>query len=859
MTLAWGKFEDGLHHPLGHHCADVAACFEALAALPVFRDRLHRAAGRSLDQRDIARLSAIVFLHDTGKLHPGFQAKGWPAGTWRKCLHGHVQEGLAVLFERTLREFARAVAFDAMNAWDCGCVLRYASICHHGRPASQSPASAQRWERVPANGYDPLTAAHAMGKAVRRWFAPAFVEGGEPLPVAPAFQHLFCGLVVLADWLGSSRSVFAFEPAWRDDYLDAVARPRAREAVRGIGLDTRGWRAAMADAEDFTAVAPGRKPRPAQECVGRWPVDDPLIVLEAETGSGKTEAALWRFARLFAAGKVDGLYFAVPTRAAAKQLHGRVNEALRSLFGADAPEAALAVPGYIRAGEVTGQALPNFNVLWDDEPDAAVLLRRWAAENTKRCLAATVAVGAVDQAMLGSLEVKHAHLRAASLSRSLLVIDEVHASDRYMFEAQANLLQAHLAWGGYAMLMSATLGASARTRWLGGRGATTPDFAAAVAAPYPAVWGSNGQASAVTGDGTGSKGVRMELAPDWDVATAAALAADAARQGARVLVIRNTVADAVATLEAVRAGGDEALLWQVADGPALHHSRFAAEDRLLLDEKVQLALSGEAKKRPAGGVIVIGTQTLEQSLDICADHLITDLCPMDVLLQRIGRLHRHNLPRPRGFEQPCCTVLSPAEGLDGLAEPSFAKGLGAWKSRGGGLQGVYLNLPSCELTRRLVTEQPEWRIPDMNRWLVESATHDEAIQALCDEKGAAWEDYWKSLLGKGMAEQQAGRSVVLNIGQDMIDFDGRPRCFASDEEAVRTRLGAEGERITLPEGTCGPFGKPISVLTLPAHWRVRPENGKGVQPVGLQCGSGFSIFSGQIAYGREGVRLAEVF
>ena len=145
----------------------------------------------------------------------------------------------------------------------------------------------------------------------------------------------------------------------------------------------------------------------------------------------------------------------------------------------------LAVPGYMRAGVIDGQKLPHWRVLWDDDADADKIAARWAAEHSTRYLAAQVAVGTVDQAMLGALKVKHAHMRASSLSRSLLVIDEVHASDRFMTAIQKRLLGSHLAVGGYAMLMSATLGSAARTQWLGSPPTT---FHAAVAAPYPAVW-----------------------------------------------------------------------------------------------------------------------------------------------------------------------------------------------------------------------------------------------------------------------------------------------------------------------------------------------------------------------------------
>jgi CRISPR-associated endonuclease/helicase Cas3 len=150
------------------------------------------------------------------------------------------------------------------------------------------------------------------------------------------------------------------------------------------------------------------------------------------------------------------------------------------------------VPGYFKAGEHEGKALPGWKVRWDDDggADERLLLSRWAAESAKRYLAAAVAVGTVDQAMLAVLQVKHAHLRAAALSRSLLVVDEVHSSDRYMSEVQMHLLRTHIGRGGYAMLMSATLGSVARVKWLTQRRrAVEPSFDEAVTTPCPAVWG----------------------------------------------------------------------------------------------------------------------------------------------------------------------------------------------------------------------------------------------------------------------------------------------------------------------------------------------------------------------------------
>lgn len=362
-----------------------------------------------------------------------------------------------------------------------------------------------------------------------------------------------CGLTSLADWIGSDVRWFAHRAALDAGYIGHAERAVA-EACRAIGIDVTLQRAALSSAPGFDRVSPHPEPNPQQAIVGATSLDARLVILEAETGSGKTEAALWRYAQLFAAGHVDGLYFAVPTRAAAAQIHQRVCAAAKRVFGNASPQPVLAVPGYLRAGGAEGSALPHWKVLWDDAATAAQaeIDGRWAAEHSKRYLAAQIAVGTVDQAMLGALKVKHAHLRASNLARSLLVIDEVHASDRYMTTVQQRLLDGHLAVGGHAMLMSATLGSVARDAWLKRKPTAYSD---AIALPYPAVWTSQQIEPRVSRENSlkRAKEVRMEALPTMAAAATAQRALDAARAGARVLVIRNTVKRAIETLQALEA------------------------------------------------------------------------------------------------------------------------------------------------------------------------------------------------------------------------------------------------------------------------------------------------------------------
>lgn len=832
--VAWGKLDAEKHHPLVHHCADVAAAFQALISQPVLAQRIEKAAGRTLDDVQASRLAAIVFLHDLGKVSPGFQAKGWPPGLWDRPTNGHLAEGWELLHlaqqkaDHPLRDLLQSIL-----QWGEGAsALLAAAFAHHGRPVAWTgAASLARWPVL--DHYDWRVESARIASALKAGFPVAFQPGGNPLPDRPVFQHLVAGLAALADWIGSDTRFFCYEPELRDDYVD-LARERAVRAMRAIGLDVS--RFADMPLPDFKTLTGFDAPNASQQTVNEVPLDARQVILEAETGSGKTEAALLHFSRLFASGKVAGLYFAVPTRAAARQLHRRIAGAMKRAFGSDGPASVLAIPGMLRADEQDGQKLPGWNVLWGDGRRQEH--RFWAAEHATRFLAAPVAVGTVDQAMLGGLQVKHGHLRGSALSRSLLVVDEAHASDVYMTAILRPLLDAHLEAGGYSLLMSATLGSHVRAAWAG---QTAPSYNAAVYTPYPAVWvGGEANPRAVQRT-TLNKAVSMRAEATMDARRAAGIIVGAAKSGARVLVIRNTVKAAVDTWRAVQESGGEA--------PILHHSRYAAEDRVLLDKAAEAALHRAPEKR-SGVRVVIGTQTLEQSLDIDADFLVTDLCPVDVLLQRIGRLHRHAGHRPEAFRTPACHVLMPEGGLDRLAQPAFENGLGAWiEGRSGSLAGIYTDLAVLELTARLVGEEPVWRIPAMNRQLVEAAIHPSRVEALMAGKGDKWRRYQQQHSGVQAARRMLADLRIL----DRTTPFGPDLRFPGSDERVMTRLGEEGPLILLNPAPAGPFGKPISRIALPAHWAIGLKDWDDPEIRVIQGGIELTLGGTTFRYTREGL------
>ena len=226
------------------------------------------------------------------------------------------------------------------------------------------------------------------------------------------------------------------------------------------------------------------------------------------------------------------------------------------------------------------------------------------------------------------------------------------------------------------------------------------------------------------------------------------------------------------------------------------------------------------KGRGSGGRVIVGTQTLEQSLDIDADLLITDLCPMDVLLQRIGRLHRHERSdRPTGFCSPVCLVLTP---VDADLSPWLTR---RQDTNGLGPNGfVYEDLRMLEATARLIAEQAAsgspWIIPRMNRDLVERSTHPEALEAITEEMGEDWREHAIKVEGVHIADNLTARQVIVRRDRSFYE-DNRDVVFPDVEAKIRTRLGDEGVEITLepaapsPSPLTGPFPRSLSPATCP--------------------------------------------
>jgi CRISPR-associated endonuclease/helicase Cas3 len=320
----------------------VAAVLEAMLRIPVVAARLARLAQmENLPDALAARICVLMALHDFGKANLGFQAR-WQYGA---PTIGHIKEAQMLLGDpervKTLRQ---VLGFDAMESWGDWPQGLLAMLAHHGRPLDISQALRDNASIWGAPGdHSPVLSLASLGQAVRRWYPHAFEDGGPPLPQLPEFWHEVAGLAMLADWIGSDGNYFQFANGASRDRI-SEARSVAIRVLEQIGFSPKIARASLRGVPEFSAIS-DHLPRPIQVATGVMEGD--IVVLESETGSGKTEAALYRFARLFAQGTVDGLYFALPTRVAATALYHRVVAARNRLFpeASRRPGVVLAVPG----------------------------------------------------------------------------------------------------------------------------------------------------------------------------------------------------------------------------------------------------------------------------------------------------------------------------------------------------------------------------------------------------------------------------------------------------------------------------------------------------------------------------------
>jgi len=702
----WGKLaDDGSFHPALFHMLDVGHV--AAALVQDGPPRLVRVLAQAFEQPEAAVhgwAPLLVALHDMGKVsaifqgghlrgrarqeHERLEREGFPMGDvghWTGIAHQDVSaaflHGHWAALEPTASPALLTVLVEAVSG-------------HHGRFSIPDQINnAGRYLRHEAEVWSQLRQdAYA---ALRRHFAPT------PLMLpAPGRRRVasaaLTGFMVLCDWLGSDVAAFPPTPPMPvGDYLP-LSRRRAVNAVRQAGfVPTRG---PVLD-QAFGALFPDiHEPRPLQFAVDALDPADlatpQLIVIEAPTGEGKTEAALALAQRLAAnGGASDELYFALPTMATSNQMFQRLQRFIWQTKGAGSAVHLIHGQAALARDDLALRVVADGG----GEGTPASAVPEWFAPK-KRALLAPFGVGTVDQAELTVLNARFYVLRLLGLAGKVVIIDEVHAYDTYMH----TILEQALCWlaslGSSVILLSATLPGSrhealasafqigSRARAANGaadaaispvdtdrdsrRAAARSAVAPAPVLPYPCLAryaGENADRRPVVA-AQPRRSLEIEFVEVLDPRADAERLLALVQDGGAVCRLCNTVALAQAIFEELdrRAPPDVER--------HLIHARFPLEERLEIERRIAERFGPERLRAPDGRAIVVGTQVLEQSLDLDFDAMVSDVAPIDLLLQRAGRVQRHSYAGP-ARNQPRRRPAAHAEPVVRVAVAKDASGL----------------------------------------------------------------------------------------------------------------------------------------------------------------------------------------
>lgn len=743
MDMLWGKSDptgagiaDRVPMPLLQHLFDTAAVAEQLVDRtipPMLRGWLDQVAPDGDGRRWLAWVAG---LHDVGKASPGFQAVDEELGA------AVAASGLPV--DRRSR-----VRHEQVSAWilhretkEAGWPRRTSEWVaplldgHHGR---FSKATSLR--RPPAGFVDLDGAWAAAQRRLVERFTSALgfrdLAAAAPREQPPrAIQLAIAGLIVTCDWIASNGTYFEGVPF--DGCSLDLARDRAEKALEALGLATR-WPSTWYVPDDLIQERFGREgSRPYQdEVIARVHTmnGSGLVILEAPMGEGKTEAGMAAAELLAAQTGAHGIVVGMPTQATSDQIFSRLTTwAARMPF--DPPLTLLhgrrsLHPDWARLRRPTGTE-PQQQIerdpygmslveepvdprqIAEDEPggDGGLGIAQWWDGRYRGLGSDGLAVCTIDQPLLAATRTRFVSLRFAGLVGKVLLLDEIHAADVYM----SRFLHELLRWLGQAgvpvVAMSATLPSSQRQALVDAylEGAEPDRFPTQVGTVgYPQVTiaeAQRGPRSTTSVAWREPYEVGVSLLEAEDDATVPDLLEDLLRDGGCALVVRNTVARAQQTYERLveRFGADEVRLL---------HARFLADHRSADTAEVVRLLGDGDTDRPRR-MVIVGTQVVEQSLDLDADVLISDIAPVDLLLQRAGRLHRHARgSRPAKVATPHVYVVGAAHGPDG---PDLEAGARA----------VYGTL---RLARTAALLEPgatvSWTLPDDLPDLVE-AVYDDA-------------------------------------------------------------------------------------------------------------------------------------
>lgn len=655
---------------------DVAACVDTILAREPESTRKRMAEIFGLPWEDARSwILLIIACHDLGKACPGFQCK-WanlsdlllPKVTDDKINHAYVSQ--VALTEFLLEwDWPEELAIKVADAVGC----------HHGERASEHDKDKAEHKIYVGRGEYPEAvrkqwneARKELFKALMEVFGPSSAPQKQDMS-GPDFM-LLSGLASFADWIGSNDTWFPF--GVMEDCNDLPGWSEKRKVCAEKAIDAIGWnpRTPLSlEQQTFEQVFVFGEQRPLQRAVAEAlpELQGPSVLLvEAPMGEGKTEAAFYAHMEMQRRFGHRGLYVALPTKATGNAMFKRLLKFIR----AQKPDRQIDLQ-LVHGASLLNDTYQNlrFNDIRDPDKDGEIRAGEWFT-NKKRALLSEYGVGTVDQAIVPILPVKHNFVRLWGLANRVVVFDEIHAYDAYTGTLLIQLIHWLLELGSSVVLLSATLPPRFRRQLAAAIHAHMPDSDE----PYPrlSIFSTHQQVRQVHFEADANRRHTLQLSGIPPELSAAKAALDEhLANGGMGLALVNTVQRAQELYRQFPEGetiyrDGEHVGKRLDDGSEVYlfHARFPADRRQQREDQA-LAMFGEQGDR-SGRKILIATQVVEQSLDLDFDLIVTDLAPIDLLLQRAGRLWRHKRDY-RPLPEPLLIVA----GLAGDEPPSFGKPL----------------------------------------------------------------------------------------------------------------------------------------------------------------------------------------
>lgn len=660
--------------PFWMHSFDTAGIMEKLAQkrLPEsISDYLCAECGGR--EKLFSTLKFCALVHDIGKLTIVFQSRIYDAvdfSPFADCVELPKSSSLG-----NASDTPHALASEAILL-KLGCREGVASIAgaHHGRPSALADVCDQISGACTAveNFYGKRGKYRQLFESLwKEWIdfsleCAGFSELSDLPDMAVPAQVVISGMLITADWIASNTTYFPLisadqkgefgdYPKRIENAWTTIGFPNMWESKARFGLDDEAFK------ERF-----GFLPNPTQADIISTATDaesSGIYIIEAPMGLGKTEAALALSEILAARAGAGGMFFGMPTQATSNGIFPRLEKWADGL--AEDEQTLLAIKlahGNAALNEnyrelFTGHS--NLNI----ESDSGLIVHDWFS-GRKQTLLSDFVIGTVDQLLMAALKQKHVMLKHFGLSGKVVVVDECHAYDAYM----SQYLDMAIKWLGIykvpVIILSATLPEKRRAELIEAYtdsekhrakhteayvDKTIADEAWKHSLAYPLLTYTENNAvkqKALAFDGENKEVSVRRIIRDEVAATAGY----AVERGGCVGLIVNTVRKAQEIAAELQSAFPKAEV-------IIMHAQFIMTDRAKREEQILKRVGKHSTPESRHGLIIVGTQVLEQSLDLDFDLMITELCPMDLLLQRTGRLHRHNRVRPQGLETASCFVL----------------------------------------------------------------------------------------------------------------------------------------------------------------------------------------------------------